>query len=173
MNAAALLACLLVGAGVAMVIVGLLRRGRERQRALAELLDLPYGEHDVPIEAITEQPSLVVGAVGVAGRMVERVDGKGRLSDVLEQARIPLRAGEYVLIAALATVGASLLTGLVTGQWMLALGAGIAGVLVAKFWPQHKAAKWRRAFEEQLPDALSLIASSLSAGSTFLRAISM
>src|SRR4051794_12664733 len=156
MNAAALLACLLVGAGVAMVVVGLLRRGRDRQRALAELLDLPYGEHDVPVEAITEQPSLVVGAVGVAGRMVARVDGEGRLSDVLEQARIPLRAGEYVLIAALGAVGASVLTAVITGQWLLGAGAGIAGVLTAKFLPQHKAARRRRAFEEQLPDALSL-----------------
>ncbi|MBA3268029.1 MAG: type II secretion system F family protein, partial [Acidimicrobiia bacterium] len=38
---------------------------------------------------------------------------------------------------------------------------------------KRRISKRRRAFEEQLPDALTLIASSLTAGHTFLRAIQM
>jgi tight adherence protein B len=40
-------------------------------------------------------------------------------------------------------------------------------------YPRIKVTRRRKAFEEQLPEALSLIASSLSAGHTFLRAIQM
>ena len=169
----ALAAALLVGGGLAMVVVGLLRRGRDRQRALAEILDLPYGEHDVPIEAVTEQPSLVVNAVGAASQLVARVDPKGALEALLERARIPLRPAEYVLLTGLAALGAAGLGALVFGQWLLAVGAGGTVVALARILPRHRVDKRRRAFEEQLPDALSLIASSLAAGHTFLRAISM
>ena len=37
-------------------------RVRQREQALAEILDLPYGERDVPIEAVSEtRPALVEG----------------------------------------------------------------------------------------------------------------
>jgi tight adherence protein B len=48
---------------------------------------------------------------------------------------------------------------------------GVAGFAV--FLVRHRIAKRKRAFEAQLPNALSLIASSLYAGHTFLRAIQM
>src|SRR2546426_1877119 len=53
----AVVAALLVGLGLAMVLVGLMLRVRDRQAALAEILDLPFGERDVPVEAVTESAS--------------------------------------------------------------------------------------------------------------------
>jgi tight adherence protein B len=49
----------------------------------------------------------------------------------------------------------------------------LAGPLGGLAFLKHKVRSRRNAFAEQLPDALSLIASSLSAGHTFLRAIQM
>jgi tight adherence protein B len=49
----------------------------------------------------------------------------------------------------------------------------LAGPLGGVAFLKHKVRSRRNAFAEQLPDALSLIASSLSAGHTFLRAIQM
>ncbi|MGH9282392.1 MAG: hypothetical protein ACRD0S_05590, partial [Acidimicrobiales bacterium] len=70
MNNAVLIA-LLVGSGLACLTVGLLVRARERDTALAEILDLPFGERDVPVEAVTEgRNALAEGAVSMAGRMV-------------------------------------------------------------------------------------------------------
>jgi len=165
---------LLFGAGIACLIVGLLLRARERERNLAEILDLPFGEHDVPIEAVTEgRNPLAEGAISMAGRMVNQFDAKNSLAQTLERARIPLKAPEYVLVVACAGIVAGSLVGIMTAQIILGLGALAATVAVGAFYPRHKVTKRRKAFGEQLPEALSLIASSLSAGHTFLRAIQM
>jgi tight adherence protein B len=165
---------LLLGAGVACLIVGLLLRARERERNLAEILDLPFGEHDVPIEAVTEgRNPLAEGAISMAGRMVNQFDSKNSLAQTLERARIPLKAPEYVLVVACAGVVAGALIGIMTAQMVLGLGALGAVVALGAVYPRHKVTQRRKAFEEQLPEALSLIASSLSAGHTFLRAIQM
>ncbi|MGI8809168.1 MAG: type II secretion system F family protein [Acidimicrobiales bacterium] len=165
---------LLVGAGLALLIVGLLVRARERDLDLAEILDLPYGERDVPVEAVTEgRNALAEGAVTMAGRMVGQLDAGGSLGLLLERARIPLKPGEYVVVVACGGVVGGILIGLMTSAVVLGvagvLGAVAAGVLV----PRVKVTKRRKAFEAQLPEALSLIASSLSAGHTFLRAVQM
>lgn len=170
---AALLAALLVGGGLATIVVGFLLRGHERTEELAAILDLPYGERDVPIEAITEKSTLVEGTVGLAGRMVSSFDQRGTLSAALERAQIPVRPGEYVIITICAAVVAGALFVAVTEKWALgALGAALA-LGASWFFPRFRITRRRKAFEAQLPDALSLIAGSLSAGHTFLRSIQM
>jgi tight adherence protein B len=164
----------LFGAGVACLIVGLLLRARERERNLADILDLPFGERDVPIEAVTEGRNVFAeGAVSMAGRVVKQFDTKNSLAQTLERARIPLKAAEYVLVVACGAVVAGALLGVITGTLVLGLvGLGAVGVGGAMY-PRVKVKRRRKAFEAQLPEALSLIASSLSAGHTFLRAIQM
>jgi tight adherence protein B len=61
----------------------------------------------------------------------------------------------------------------VTEQWLFGLATAIAAPFVAKAYLARRINKRRKAFEEQLPEALSVIASSLSAGHTFLRSIQM
>jgi len=62
---------------------------------------------------------------------------------------------------------------LATASAALAATAGASAMLLAAQVLRRRVAKRRRAFEAQLPDALSLVASSLSAGHTFLRAVQM
>jgi tight adherence protein B len=165
---------MVVGGGVLLfvLVVAWLVRARRRERQLVEILDLPYGERDVPIEAATER-GLVAGTVSFAGKMVDHVDGGGSLKTQLEEAHIPMRPGEFVIVSIAAGLAlGAVLTG-ITGQWIfgfigLVMGP-VGGVAVLK----RKITSRRNAFAEQLPDALSLIASSLSAGHTFLRAIQM
>ena len=169
-----LILVLLFGAGVACLVVGLLLRARERERNLADILDLPFGERDVPIEAVTEgRNALAEGAVSMAGRMVSQFDTKNSLAQTLERARIPLKPGEYVLVVACAGIVAGSLLGIITAQIVLGLAALLASLAIGAMLPRVKVNRRRKAFEAQLPEALSLIASSLSAGHTFLRAIQM
>jgi tight adherence protein B len=168
------LVSLLIGAAVACFVVGMLLRAREREKQLAEILDLPFGERDVAIEAVTEgRNALAQGAVAAAGRMVSQFDAKGSLALNLERARIPMKPGEYVVVVACVALVGGLLLGMMTGAVLFGIGGFIAAVAGGAFWPKVKITRRRRAFEEQLPEALSLIASSLSAGHTFLRAIQM
>ncbi|MDQ6725380.1 MAG: type II secretion system F family protein [Actinomycetota bacterium] len=167
-------AMLAVGAGLALVVAGLLWRVRERESALAEILDLPFGERDVRPEALTENYSpLVEGTIGLAGKMVTQFDEKGAMRAALERARIPMRPGEYVLVSGAGGVAVSAVLLGLTGTWIFAALGLAAGPLGGTLYVRRRISKRRKAFEAALPDALTLIASSLSAGHTFLRAIQM
>jgi tight adherence protein B len=169
-----LLAAAFVGGGLAMLVVGLLSRVYEREEQLADLLDLPWGERDIDINAAVEQhSSLVENTIGVAGRLIEQVDAKGSLLTLLERARLPIRPGEFVLFV--------ISGGLVLGSFLAAITTsvpfGVVGLLLSPFlgvaYLNRRITKRTRKFEEQFPDALTLFGSSLSAGHTFLRSIQM
>jgi tight adherence protein B len=174
MDSGSVFAALLVGVGLALVAVGVLVRSQMRVEELSEILDLPYGERDVPVEAITEsRGSLIEGMVGQAGRLVGQLDTRGELAANLEKAHIPIRPGEYVLITLSGGIVLSAFLWAVAGQWLF-VPAGLAvAIFIGKALPGKMIKRRRRKFETQLPDALTLIASSLSAGHTFLRAIQM
>jgi len=165
---------IVVGGGVLLfvLVVAWLVRARRREKALVEILDLPYGERDVPIEAATER-GLVAGTVTFAGKMVEHVDSGGSLKAQLEEAHIPMRPGEFIIVSLAAGLAlGAILTG-ITSQWIFGVIGLVMGPVGGVAFLKRKITSRRNAFAEQLPDALSLIASSLSAGHTFLRAIQM
>jgi tight adherence protein B len=167
-------AILFVGGGMTMLAVGLLGRVYQREERLADILDLPWGEKDVDLDAAVEQhSSLVENTIGVAGRLIDQVDGKRSFISKLERSRLPVRPGEFALFV---LAGGVILGSAVTAV-TTSLGFGIAAALVSPFiaiaYLDRRISSRRRRFEEQFPDALTLIASSLSAGHTFLRSIQM
>ncbi len=174
MSTGQLVAIVLVGGGLALVGIGLLSRVYEREEQLAEILDLPWGEKDIDLGAAIEQhSSLVENTIGVAGKLIDQIDAKGTLLTLLEQARLPIRPGEFMLFV---LSGAAVLGAFVTAITS-SLAFGLAGALISPFlgiaYLRHRIARRTRDFEEQFPDALTLIASSLGAGHTFLRSIHM
>jgi tight adherence protein B len=173
-SGATLLAMLLVGGGFGLLAVGLLARTYGREEQLAEILDLPYGEQDVDIAGVIEQHSpLVESTIGLAGKMVDSFDAKGTLLQRLERARIPLRPGEFVLVIASAGVVLGAFVAAITDKWVLGLFGVLLSPLIGNFVLNFQVRRRKKRFEAQFPDALSLIASSLSAGHTFLRSIQM
>jgi tight adherence protein B len=163
------------GAGVLIMLASVHAQRRDRQRFLRAVLDV--GTERRPGETAGEEDTayapVVEGAVAAAGRMVERIDPRGGLARALERAKLPVRPGEFVLICLSAgLVIAALLIALtgvaLYGVVALVLAAGGGALLL-----RRRASKRRKAFSSQLPGALTLIASSLAAGHTFLRAIQM
>ncbi len=178
MGAATFLPALLVGGGLGGAVYAVLGRGRSRTEDLAGVLDLPFGDQDVPVTAVSERPNSLfagpsVGIANVASVLVGRFDQRGSLQFQLEKARLPVKAGEYVVLAAAGTLAlAAVLMGL-TGTYVFGVIALALGALVSKALPGFLIGRRQKAFEAQLPDAISLIAGSLAAGHTFLRAIQM
>ncbi len=174
MSTGQLAAILLVGGGLALVGIGFISRVYDREQQLAELLDLPWGEHDVDLAAAIEQHSSIVETtVGAAGKLVEQVDAKGALRTLLEQARVPMRPGEALVIALCAALALGTFVWAITDTVPFGILMGLATPFLALALVKRRIAKRKRTFEEQFPDALTLIASSLSAGHTFLRSIQM
>ncbi|MEA2828984.1 MAG: pilus assembly protein CpaF [Actinomycetota bacterium] len=172
-----------VALGGAGLMAGFLVRSRRARGAIDELLDLlplaPWGEVTAAPDSVSagdDGPPLE----GLAGRakdladhVVGRVDHRRALGLALERARIPLHAGEYVIVTAAAGLGVAALLLALTGSIVFALVGPAVAAIVSGQMVRRRIAKRRKRFEAQLPDALSLVASSLSAGHTFLRAIQM
>jgi tight adherence protein B len=91
----------------------------------------------------------------------------------LERAQIPLHAGEYLIVTIASGLAVAALLLALTGAVLVALAGPALAAVVSSRLVRQRIAKRRKRFEAQLPDALSLVASSLSAGHTFLRAIQM
>jgi tight adherence protein B len=156
-------------AGCALMAISVVDRRRWERRAMDDLLGL------APIEVSDEQAVAAVAthAARLAGDVVERVDRQRSLWQALERAKVPLRPGEFVVVTAASGLALAAAILAATHSWSLAmLGPVLAGLLAGQF-VRRRMQKRKQEFMAQLPDALSLIASSLSAGHTFLRAIQM
>ena len=117
-----IIAVLAVGGGLALVVAGIISRSRDRQRQLAEILELPYGERDIRVEGVTENLSpLVESTIQAAGKMVTQFDEKGNLAASLERARIPLRPGEFVLVTLAGSLALAALLLALSSTWFFAL----------------------------------------------------
>lgn len=173
MDATQIVAMLGVGLGLALLVVGSLSRIYDREEQLADILDLPYGEQDVDLNAIAQQSALVENLSGLAGKVVNQLDERGSLVDLLEKARVPVRPGEFVVIVGSAGVVLGALLAALTGRALVGAIAVVLSPLLARTFLKSRTQRRRKKFEAQFPDALTLIASSLSAGHTFLRSIQM
>jgi tight adherence protein B len=174
-QAAAFAAAVLVGGGLALTVVAVIMRVRTKQRTLSEILDDTMGTAPVPVEVVSESPergelsALTVRISGIFGR----VDTHGALEQRLERADMPLRAGEYLVISAAAAFMLAIVAGIISGSIFGSLVAIGLVAMVAWHLPSRRANKRIKQMQEQLPDALSLMAASVEGGQTFQRAIDM
>ncbi|MBW3657641.1 MAG: type II secretion system F family protein [Actinobacteria bacterium] len=164
------IAVVTVGFGLALVVVGVLLRARDRDERLLQLIDLPYGEDDVAADEVG-RISGMRPTLSSFGAALERVHRSESLAADLERARVPLRAGEAVLLVAGAAVLLAAWTAAATGQLVFAPVAAVAVVFLSRWMLRRRIAARRRALEAQLPDALSLLASSLQGGHSLLHAV--
>jgi tight adherence protein B len=171
----ALLAAVLVGGGLALIVVTILQGKRKQQRSLAALLDESMGQVDIPVEVSSEAPprnetSALTMRLGDA---FGRFDRRGVLEQRLERADIPLRAGEYIFLIIAGALLLGVAATVIGGSPVVGiLFAGVAAIVVWKL-PERRSKKRSKMLQSQLPDALSLMAASVEGGQSFQRAIDM
>ena len=144
---------------------------------LLTLVVLP-GRMRVPLSRLdpTVGPatSALSGAGAAAGAAVEKVLVKrGRLAngqEALEGAGMSVSLPDFVLTVGLATVGGTALGWLLAGP-VLGLLALVGVPFGARLLVRFRASRRRAAFADQLDDSLQLMASSLRAGHSLLRAV--
>jgi tight adherence protein B len=145
---------------------------------LLALVVLPAGPGRVPLSrldpSVVPSSSALAGAGAVAGAAVEKVLAKrGRLAEgagALERAGMTMRLPDFVLVVGLATVAGSVL-GFALGGLFPALLLAAAAPLGAKLLLKFRTGRRQAAFADQLDDSLQLMAGSLRAGHSLLRAV--
>jgi tight adherence protein B len=139
---------------------------------------LPAGPSRVPMSrldpSVAPPSSALSGAGAAAGAAVEKVLAKqGRLAGgaaALERAGIATSLPDFVLVVGLLTVvGAA--GGFVVGGPLLALLPLVLVPLGARLLVAVKAGRRQAKFADQLDDSLQLMAGSLRAGHSLLRAV--
>lgn len=156
-------------AGLAAVVGALL---------LVALLVVPAGPARVPLSrldpAFAPPASTLAGAGAVAGAAVEKALAKqGRLATwttVLEGAGIAMSPPDLVLLVGLLGLVSGTAFGLLVSPWLIVPGIALAPV-IARLVVSLKTSRRRAAFADQLDDSLQLMASSLRAGHSLLRAM--
>jgi len=155
--------------GVAAVLAALL---------LVALVVLPAGPGRVPLSrldpSVAPTPSVLAGAGAAAGAAVERaLVRRGQLvrwSAALEQAGMTTSLPDFVLLVGMSALVAGAL-GTVVADVVVGLLLVLLVPLAARLLVGFRAKRRRAAFADQLDDSLQLLASSLRAGHSLLRAL--
>ncbi|HYL50561.1 MAG TPA: type II secretion system F family protein [Acidimicrobiia bacterium] len=147
------------------VLLGRREAALERRLAGYERID--------PAEAAKEsgpETAVVQQAVEYANRLASNVGVLQKVEQALERADLPVRAGELLFYSAAAVVmvflGITVLSGVTYGL----IAALLVGVAPAIYVSRKQRAR-QHAFERQLPDTLTLLASSLRAGFSFMQGL--
>jgi tight adherence protein B len=82
----------------------------------------------------------------------------------LDRAGMALRPAEWLVLQAAIALGAGVLLVLLGGRLWWGIVGGLVGVAVTEGYVRLKVSRRLRAFERQLPDVLTLVASSLATG---------
>jgi tight adherence protein B len=145
---------------------------------LLALVVLPAGPRRVPLSrldpTVAPPASALAGASAAAGAAVERVLARrglvARGTAALERAGVAMPLPDVVLLVGLATVVLGGM-GLLLGGVLLAAMSAVPAPLGTKVLLGLKRGRRQAAFADQLDDSLQLMASSLRAGHSLLRAV--
>jgi tight adherence protein B len=172
------LLAIFVGVGGVILTLGTPAAGSRRRRRLESIERYVPGTTSIRAEGrpTPTMTSISDTLVSLGEKVMDKRASTPRTQRLLERADLPLRPGEWAVLRVVSVVvgvagGMVLLRG---GSTSMLVGAGL-GVLAGLVMPALflKFAAKRRAgkFENQLPDVLTLIASSLSTGFSLLQAL--
>jgi tight adherence protein B len=134
-----------------------------RLEAYDESFGAAPNEFDTVEESSVSVP-IIQKAVDFTGEMAERRGVLDKVEVMLERANMPLRAPEAMFFTAIGAAIVVVLSFLLTGNVIIALVvAGVAAVLPSAVL-NFKIRKRQKAFLQQLPDMLTLLAGTLKAG---------
>jgi tight adherence protein B len=164
MTGLALAAAALVGLAVLLVFLGIgrtLTRGTSTKDRLEILAPAETSEEALYAAPQGKRPGVLTRGLSrvVSGRSFAEA-----LATDLARANLPLTVAEYLLLRLTCAVVAALLVLVMLPQPLLAIGAGILGFFLPEFEVRRRQGKRQVAFQQQLPDVLTLMVGSLRSG---------
>jgi tight adherence protein B len=120
----------------------------------------------------TGETSWIPAGMAEAGDRLATASGfSARLEAKLEQAEFPMKAGEFAALIVLCAIAGGILGALLLGNILFVLLIAAAASVIPYVWLVRARKKRQKMMAEQLPDVLSILASSLRAGHSFLQAL--
>ncbi len=116
------------------------------------------------------ETAMVQSAVAFTSRIAERTGALARTELMLEQADVPLRAAELLFYTPAFAIIAFLLLAVIVGPLAGLIGAIVVAVAPFAYLSNRQRSRQGR-FEQQLPDTLTLLASSLRAGFSLMQGL--
>jgi tight adherence protein B len=155
---------LLAAAVVAILAIGLLQpRSGGLPHRMSEFVSVPgLQSHERRTSALADSPANAPGRAGLFAR----------LDETLEIAQIKASGASLIVWTLAATLVGFLLLALATGSIWWALLALLVPFGVRE-WVKRKLTRRRKAFAEQLPDTLQVIAAALRSGQSFAGALAV
>jgi tight adherence protein B len=162
---------IIAGAVFALAMTLLSMDGDRRSDLEKRLTGFARTEEEQALDLDTEaDSSLMQDMMSLTGRMAERIGVLNRVEDKLEQADLPLRPPEaliiYISIIVLAFFGSILILGPI-----VCLVATALAIVVPFLYLELRRKKRLRKFETQLPDVLNLLSGSMRAGFSFAQGL--
>jgi tight adherence protein B len=149
---------------LAVLLLSVRAKGR-RRRSVANLM-LGRGK-----DAAVETTWMPAGLTQAGERVAEAGGFGSGLEAKLEQAGLPMKAGEFVALTAVCAVAGGVLGAFLLANIFVALLFAVAGGLIPYAWLLRARSQRQKRMAEQLADVLSILASSLRAGHSFLQAL--
>jgi len=170
-----LAATLAVAAALALFIVILVRLDPDSDDDLVGSRLQAYGRRGARAQ---EEATGFLARIPLLSRFSERAEQAVRsrglfaaLNSALEQGNIPLRPGEAIAAGVGLSIVAAVLVGLFTTNALLGVVAFLVALLLLAAIVNFAGAREKARFEDQLPDTLTLISTSLRAGYSLLQAV--
>jgi tight adherence protein B len=129
-----------------------------------------------PVDARSTVNSISASLVNLGDKVMDSRSSKPKTERLLERADLPLRIGEWAVMRLVAIIvgiagGMVLLRGGAISTILGACLGGLVGTIGPALFLKFAASRRAKKFETQLPDVLTLIASSLATGFSLLQAL--
>jgi tight adherence protein B len=147
---------------VAVLMLSVRARGQQR-RSLATLMGRGRKSADT-----TWLPE---GLAQAGERLAEAGGFTSRLEAKLERAGLPMKAGEFAALTAICAMAGGVVGALLVPNAIVILLVAVVASLIPYVWLVRAQRQRQKQMGEQLADVLSILASSLRAGHSFLQAL--
>ena len=148
---------------LAVLILSVTSKGRKR-RSLAVLMGRG--------KKATDETSWVPTGLAQAGERLAVAGGFGsRLEAKIEQAGLPMKAGEFIALIVVAAIAGGVFGAILLPNIVVVLMFAIIAGLAPYAWLVRTRSQRQKKMSEQLADVLAILASSLRAGHSFLQAL--
>jgi tight adherence protein B len=148
---------------LAVLLLSTGRKGQQR-RSVAALMG--RGKKQA-----AETSWIPTGMAEAGDRLATASGFSGRLEAMLEQAELPMKAGEFAALIVLCAIAGGVLGAILLANIIFALLFAAVASVIPYAWLVRARKNRQKKMAEQLPDVLSILASSLRAGHSFLQAL--